>query len=416
MRESALSFLRELPSVFRLADAVDIVLIALILYAVIVWFRETTSRRVLVGVVLLAGTYFAARHFDLYLTSQLLHAGFTVLLIVLVVVFQEDLRRAFERIATFGSLEIFQRSPLATFDSDVLVEVAFDLAAKRHGALLVLPGNDPLARHVHGGVELSGVLSRPLLDSLFDPGSVGHDGAVLVEGGKVSKFSVHLPISKNRRSVGALGTRHAAALGLSERTDALTIVVSEERGVVSLTERGKLRDVHSAMDLKRRLDSFAAEKFPAMRDGFWTTFIVRNRRAKVLSLAIAAVAWLVLAYNPSTIQRTFVVPIEYRNVPEELAINAFAPTETRVTLSGTEPAFRLLEPATMKIALDLSDAGPGKRRVQVGQRKNLTVPANLSVYRIEHSTISLYLSHRSESKDGASPDPNTGTGQQARDS
>lgn len=402
MVASILSFLRDLPRAFRIADAVDIVLIALILYAAIIWFRETTSRRMLVGVVVLACIYFAARNFELYLTSQLLHAGFTVVLIVLVVVFQEDLRRAFERIASLGTLEVFQRSPLASFDADVLVEVAFDLATKRRGALIVLPGNDPLARHIQGGIELSGKLSKPLLDSLFDPGSAGHDGAALVEAGRVTKFAVHLPISKNRKD--AHGTRHAAARGLSERADALTIVVSEERGVVSLAEHGQLKIIRSAAELKRRLEVFSEENFPTTGEVFWKKFIVRHWRAKLLSVAMAAIAWLVLAYNPSTIQRTFVVPIDYRNVPEELEINDFAPTETRVTLSGTEPAFRILEPATLKIALDLSDARAGEKSIHVGLRKSLAVPANLSVYRIEHSTISLHLSRRA--KPGVGEDAN----------
>ena len=151
MASSVLSFLRDLPGSFRVADAIDIALIALILYATLVWFRQTTSRRVLVGVTLLSTIYFVARTFDLYLTSQLLNAGFAVFVVILVVIFQEDFRRAFERIATIGSLEFLQRSSLATPDADLLVAAAFDLASKRHGALIVLHGADPLARHTHGG-------------------------------------------------------------------------------------------------------------------------------------------------------------------------------------------------------------------------------------------------------------------------
>lgn len=392
------TFLQDLTQSFRIADLVDISFISLVLYAIIIWFRKTTSRRILVGIAVLVGIYFVARDFDLYLTSQLLHAGFTIVLIVLVVVFQEDLRRVFERIATLGSLAQLESDGIVGNTLDTLVEATFDLASKKHGALIAIPGKDPIARHIHGGVELSGKLSRPLLDSLFDPGSAGHDGAVLVESGVVSRFALHLPISNNRAQVRNLGTRHAAALGLSERTDALTIVVSEERGIVSLAENGKLMAINSAAELKRRLDLFAGEMYPSSNESSWTRFLSTNWQTKLLSIFLATFAWLLLAHNPNTVQRIFVVPIEYRNVPEELQVNDWATTETRVTLSGTEPAFRMLDPASLRIAIDLSNATLGPQVIQVAARKNLAVPANLTVYRIEHSTISLYLTERDREK------------------
>ena len=103
-------------------------------------------------------------------------------------------------------------------------------------------------------------------------------------------------------------------------------------------------------------------------------------------------------------QRTFVIPIEYRNVPASLEVDALAPTETRVTLSGSEPAFRMLEPATLKIAIDLHDASVGLRTIHVSQA-NLGLPANLALYRIEHSIILLRLHQRPGSIDGQ-PQPN----------
>jgi hypothetical protein len=276
---------------------------------------------------------------------------------------------------------------------DALVELAFSLAGRRIGALVVLPGHDVLVRHVHGGIELGGRVSRPLLESLFDPHSAGHDGAIIIEDGLVTHFAAHLPISKNPAQVGSYGTRHAAALGLSEQTDALVIVVSEERGVVSVAEQGRLRRMKEPAELKERLETFARRKLPLKRDQSWKHLVVSDWRSKILSAALASLAWLFLAYNPSTVQRTFVVPIEYRNVPPALELSDWAPSETRVTLSGTEPAFRLLEPATLKISIDLSKSIEGITTVHLTQ-KNLTVPPNVTVYRIEHATITLMLRPR----------------------
>lgn len=394
MRQQIRSFLRELVLSFRVADAVDIALIALILYAVLVWFRETTSRRMLVGVLVLVGVYFAARNFDMYMTSSLLHTGFTVVLIMLVVIFQEDLRRVFERIATFGSFAASGTNAIFRNEFDKLVEAVFDLASKRHGALIAIVGKDDVGRHVHGGVALGGKISRPLLDSLFDPSSAGHDGAALVELDTISRFSVHLPISKNRAEVKNLGTRHAAGLGLAERTDALMVIVSEERGVVSLAEGGKLVVVKSPAELKRRLDAFADEKFPATKESTWNRFVLKNWPAKLIATLVALLAWMLFAYNPSTVQRTFVVPVEYRNVPKALEVDDSAPTETSVTLSGTDPAFRLLDPATLKISIDLGNTKKGNHTIDILPRRNLIVPSNLTVYRIQNRSLNLVLNKR----------------------
>ncbi|MEO8493507.1 MAG: diadenylate cyclase [Planctomycetota bacterium] len=387
------TFLHELPRTFRPADAVDITIIAVFLYSALVWFRETASRRIAVGVTAIIVLYFLAVTFNLYLTSQVLHAGFAIVLIMLVVIFQEDLRRGLERLATIGAFRQFRQTVPPPSELDTLVEATFAMAEAKVGALLVLQGRDELDRHIHGGIPLGGQISKPLLDSIFDANSAGHDGAAIIRGGRVDRFAVHLPISKNREEIGPRGTRHAAALGIAERCDALTIVVSEERRIVSIAEDGRLQAVVSPAELKGRLEQFMAVKFSVQTESPWRQFVVRHWPTKALALLLAMVAWILFAYNPSTIQRTFEVPIEYRNVPAGLVLAESAPGETRVTLSGTEPAYRLLEPATLKISLDLATAVEGSLKVAV-EPANLNTPANLSLYGIEHNTIRLYLSKR----------------------
>ncbi len=391
------SIIRDFPRYFRLADAVDIAVIAVFLYSGLLWFRETASRRVVVGVTTVGVLYFLARTFDLYLTSRLLHAGFAILLIVLVVIFQEDLRRAFERIATMGTLGRLRQSATQVSELDTLVEVTFGLAEHRIGALIVIKGQDELDRHVEGGIELGGAISKPLLDSIFDPSSAGHDGAALIRAGRVSRFAAHLPISNNRREIGTRGTRHAAALGISERCDALTIAVSEERGQVTLASNGHLEDVSTPAELKGHLEEFVSDRFPFKTENIWRQFVVRHWPMKAVSILLAMIGWILFAYNPSTVQRTFVVPIEYRNIPDKLELDEFSPTETRVTLSGTEPAFRFLEPATLKISIDLDGVTEGAETRHVDAR-NLSLPANLSLYRIEHGSILVSVHQRKASQ------------------
>jgi hypothetical protein len=186
------------------------------------------------------------------------------------------------------------------------------------------------------------------------------------------------------------GTRHSAALGLSEYSDALIIVISEERGVVSVAESGELKEITTAAAMKDHLDNFLASTFPSVTQPSGKRYIRQHGHLKVLALAIAIVAWFVLAYDPHTVQRTFVVSIEYRNLPKDLVLDEAAPDEVRVTLSGSERNFRFLEPGSLKVTLDLAGARTGVQELPITDR-NIRLPANLFPYRIEPKIIPLYL-------------------------
>ena len=339
MIETVQSFVDEFRRTFRIADGVDILLMSVFLYSALVWFKRTASRRVLIGMFFLFAVYLFARALDMYLTSLVFHTCLAALLIVLVVVFQEDLRRMFERFASWGSLGRLHRGKAITMDVDAVVEAVFALAEDRTGALVVVRGNESLDRNVNGGISLGGQISKPLLYSLFDASSPGHDGAVIIDSDRIDKFSVHLPISKNQKEIAGRGTRHSAALGLSECSDALVIAVSEERGVVSVAEAGKLSQMASVAALKDRLEKFLEAKFPQKPPSAWSRYVAEHGRLKVLAITLAVVAWFVLAYDPNTIQRTFVVHVEYRNLPEHLVFDHAGPNEARITLSGSERSY-----------------------------------------------------------------------------
>jgi uncharacterized protein (TIGR00159 family) len=391
MFETTVTFLNELRQSFRFVDAVDILLVSAFLYAALDWFQRTTSRGVLIGMAALAVVYFAARSLDMYLTSLAFHTTFAVLLFGLVVVFQEDLRRLLERVAHFRSFRLHKRKRRARVDFDALAKSVFKMAANKTGALIVIKAKEPLTRHLHGGIPLNGQFSIALLFSIFDSSTPGHDGAVVIEGNSITQFAAHLPISHDTIAVAGLGTRHCAAIGLSERSDALTIVVSEERGVVSIAESGKLEVIPSAETLVQRLDDFQHSALPEASVSFWNRVFVRHARLKMLSLLIAMIAWFALAYDPHTVQRTFAFPIEYRNLAKSLMINQGAPMESRVTLSGSDRDFRFLDPAAVKITLDLSDSTAGYQEIPLSA-KNIRLPANLTPYRIDPRTIRLWLS------------------------
>lgn len=391
MFERVVAVLEHIPENVRPIDLFDIGLVALILYSVLVWFRRTASRRALTGLFALGAVYFSARVLDLYLTSLIFHTGFAVLLILLVVVFQDDLRRMLEGVANWSFINPAGPEGSDRTNVDALVEAVFHLASIREGALIVLPGREAVERHLSGGIALNGQMSLPLLYSLFDPSSPGHDGAVVIRNARIERFAVHLPISRNQEQIAGRGTRHSAALGLSESCDALTIVVSEERGVVTVAESGTLREVRSAGALKTSIEEFWRTTYPqSERRALWSRLLLRNWPLKLTALALAILLWFAFAYAPDTLQRTFVVPIQYTNLPPSLELGDQAPHEARLTLSGSERNFRFLEPGTLNVSVDLVNATAGPYDIGITDR-HIRLPVNLSLYRVEPRVLRLQL-------------------------
>ncbi len=388
MVESALAILRN----FRILDLVDIAIISVMISALLIWFKNRATRFVFLGITLLGVIYILARFFQLYLTTVVLQAFFAILLFVLVVIFQEDLRRFFERLALLGR---FRKKILTvtTFSesAEIIAETTAALAHKRIGALIVIQGEDPLDRHLTGGSNLDGLLSQPLLESIFDPHSIGHDGAILVDGNRVMRFGCHLPLSANAARHGNLGLRHSAALGLSERSDAICIVVSEERGTISLAREERILEIANASALRIELETFFAKRTPLSKPTPILNWLKKNQREKVLAIVLASILWVVFGYQRETISRDFVVPIEYVNTPVEWVLEEPKVTEVKILLMGPTQAFQLLHPERMKVSVDLAQLRPGTQEITLTQDM-IKAPSNLSVASISPGRIKITTS------------------------
>ncbi len=371
---------RELWSTVRVTDAVDIAVVAVLAYFVIRWLQRARSRFVLGGLAAMAGLYLVARLMGLQLTLYLFQTIVTVAAVALVVIFQEDIRRGFERLAARAT----PRAAVAPDAGlvDVLTSAVMSFSARRVGALIVLKGLDPLTRHLHGGEGLRGRVSVPLLDSIFDAGSAGHDGAVIVDNGVVTRFGVHLPLSNAISGGRALGTRHAAALGLAERCDATVIVVSEERGTVSVAHDGDLVPVHNAAELRRHIQSHLAhEREHARRK--WYSFLFRNWGTKVLAVALAFGGWLlVFGADRPHVTRTVVAPVLHRSVAEGWRVDRPEPSQVKVTLTGPERVLRELEPGAVRVMAESEPREEGHQRIRLTPQ-HVEVPMGVSVLGIE---------------------------------
>src|SRR5688572_229367 len=199
-------------------DIIDILFVAVLLYTATAFLKQTRAAFIIRGIFILAAIYILARYLDLQLTAWIFQGFFAIFLIIIVVIFQEELRQIFERIAVWS---LTRDDPSLRSDAaDILIGTVADLAKDKIGALIVIEGKDPIARHIMGGIELEGKISEPLLKSIFDPHSPGHDGAVIIKNDQIARFAAHLPLSKDFRQLARVGTRHGAALGLAELSDA----------------------------------------------------------------------------------------------------------------------------------------------------------------------------------------------------
>ena len=349
-------------SIFFWLDLVDIATVGVLLWLAIRFVRRTRGRRALIGLTLLGGVYLLASALDLQLTASLFQGFFAVLVLVIVVVFQEDLRRLFEQLGTLRRGGARDRRGVDT--GDVIVRAVARLAANRVGALIVLPQREPIESHVEGGIPLDGRLSEPLLLSIFDPSSPGHDGAVILRGAQIERFAVHLPLSVNRAALGPGGTRHAAALGLSERCDATCVVVSEERGTVSVARDGAMRVLARPQDLALELLAVRGAREAEVRQPWW-----RDRAGVDAALAAAGALALWFVFVPGSALTEVTVPaaVKVTNLPDELELESVDPAEVQVTLRGLRRELVLSEPDQVTVRVDGFLARMGRRTFAIAE-------------------------------------------------
>lgn len=346
-------------------DLIDIALVWLLAWAGIAWLRTSPARVALAGLAILGGIYLVARQLDLVLLTWMLQGFFAVSVLIVVVVFQQELRRLFEQIASLGRLGL--RRERRSMDAvDTLVRSLAALAQQRRGALVVIPGHEPLARHLDGGVELGGRVSEPLLLSLFDPNSAGHDGAVLLEADRVARFAIHLPLSANHEQLENRGTRHAAALGLSERTDALCIVVSEERGVVSVATGGRLEALPSAQSVEPRIRDFLRGSTPgAAEHTSGLSGVVGRWREALVALPLVAILWLLIVPGSGEIETERDVAISITGLPAGYSLVEIDPPAGRVRLKGRRRDLLLLDSDALGIRVDAILVELGRRSFEI---------------------------------------------------
>ncbi len=223
----------------RWQDFLDIGLIACGVYWIIQMIRGTRAVQMLVGFVIIFLAYLGSQSLELYTLNWLLDNFLSSILLVIVVLFQNDIRRALTEVGRNPFLTVRERARYGPVFEEV-VKAAVFLAQRRVGALIVLQREVGLNEYIEGGTRVDGRVSKELLGSIFSPLSPMHDGAVIIQKGRLVAAGCFLPLTLNPNVSKQLGTRHRAAIGLTEETDAIVVVVSEEEGTIALVREGRV--------------------------------------------------------------------------------------------------------------------------------------------------------------------------------
>jgi len=234
----------------RWQDALDILLVAFVVYHVILLIRGTRAMQMVGGLGVVLAVLVMSRYLELETVNWIINSFFSSIILVIIILFQADIRRALSRM---GQGPFFGSGSEASATLEEVVRTAVSLASRMMGGLMVLERNTGLVEYVETGTKVDARVSRELMVSLFQPPGPLHDGAVVIRGDRIVAARCLLPLSTNPNLGRHLGTRHRAALGLSEDTDAVCVVVSEERGRVSVAVGGKLTPDLDAAALRNLL-------------------------------------------------------------------------------------------------------------------------------------------------------------------
>lgn len=240
-------------------NVIEILIIAYIVYEIMAWITKTRAWTLLKGLLIIVGFTIASYllHFDVIL--WIMGRIATIAVTALIIIFAPELRKALEQLGNKNIMNIFAFDSKSGDDGmsertvDELINAAFTMSKPKTGALIVIERNENLAYIEKTGILINGIVSSQLLINIFEHNTPLHDGAVLIRGNTIVSATCYLPLSENMRISKDLGTRHRAAIGISEVSDSVTIVVSEETGRVSVAVGGNLIKVNDGEELKKEL-------------------------------------------------------------------------------------------------------------------------------------------------------------------
>lgn len=371
----------------RFQDVIDILFLTVLAYHLYLWFRGTKALKALVGLLILGIVFTIARTWGLFLTTWMFQILWQVLVILLIILFQSEIRQALEKVNPLQAIGL-RRLSIPEKWIPGFAQGIFALAQRKIGALIIIERGERVEEFVTEGQALEGEPTPELLMSIFQKESPLHDGATLIRDGRIIQVACYLPLSPDEGLPKKWGTRHRAALGLSERCDAWVVVVSEERGEVSVAREREMVRVDNHQELSQLITEAAARPGPGKisRKGRVRYLILNQWRAKLGTLFLVSLLWLLLA-GQQDFERAFTLPLEIKNIPSDMEVQEPLKPDVQVTVRGLRKDASTLSEKNVLAAIDLSMARLGKR-IFIITRDNIQLPNDrIQVVKIEPTQV-----------------------------
>ena len=380
-----------------LPDILDIAFISFISYQLYIWFWGTKAFKALIGIVVLSGIFIVAKSWGLFLTTWVFQILWQVFVILLIILFQKEIRQMLERFNPLRTIGL-KRGSTADGWVPAFANWAFDAAKKRIGAVIVFERTDLVFDLITKGIAMECDPQPEILNSIFYKESPLHDGAALISNGKILKTSCYLPLSTREDLPQAWGTRHRASLGLTEQCDAWVMIISEERGEVSFAVDNEIRKVKDEKELSvflgeavlefKKTDTTIKEKI--------TSWFTRRYKIKAAVFSLVFIMWLVFA-GQQNFEKKINLPLTFKNIPSELMISEPVDQKISITCRGLRKDVSLLNENNVITSIDLFSAKSGTSFYTI-TTGNLTLPNDrIHVVHITPSKMELTLERRLKS-------------------
>jgi uncharacterized protein (TIGR00159 family) len=356
----------------RWQDIVDIGLVSFILFRFYVLFRGTNAFRVLIGMTILWFFQQIAVSMGLIVTSWVVQGVVTLGAFIIIVIFRNEIRTV---LLARNLKYIFWGGPSKTVTStiEIIVQSVLEMARRNCGAIIVLPGKEDLEEVIQKGIAWEGEISKEMILSIFWPDNPVHDGAAIFQGKKITQVSAILPLSRRDDLPSYYGTRHRAALGLAETTDALILAVSEERGDVVAAQDSRLKVIKQ----KRRLEQILQQHMgvAAKKSGE----VIKDRlmliTAALFSIIFVAGVWFSVSKGADTLA-TLEIPVVYMNRDPAMEIIKTSGNTVSLELEGSGALIKSIKPDQVQVRLDLSKSKVGPNSFTI-TRESISLPPGI---------------------------------------
>ncbi len=382
----------------RWQDILDILINSYILFRLYVLFRGTNVIRMIMAIAMLWMLERLAVSMGLIVTSWAMQGIIAAAALIIIIVFRNEIAGVLQTRNLKSFFWGFPRRQVHT-PVDIIVESVYELARRKLGALIVLPLNKGLETVVQSGVPWHGKLSREMLVTIFWHGTPVHDGAAIVQGERVVEVSAILPLSKRRDLPTYFGTRHRAAVGLAEQTDALVIVVSEERGHVTVFKDDTIQHVGDNIELEQVLRQHAGE---ALKTGGLKRQTMELGLAAMICLACIATIWFSFARGLESLIN-LEVPVEFMNRNPQMEIFDVSVSSVRLQLSGSGALLKSVSADQVKVKLNLANTRLGSNHLIIS-RDTISLPPGIQLKQVDPQVLIVNVDVPMEKKLPIQPD------------